>query len=333
MIKTANKDSIQEAATCLRRGDLVAIPTETVYGLAANALDENAVKKIFALKNRPAINPLIIHVPSLEMADRFVVINDMARRLATAFWPGALTMILPRRENCAIAPSASAGLPTLAVRVPSHPVALELLRSTGLPLAAPSANPSGTISPTTPRHVIQGFGDRSPMTLAAGPCKIGLESTIIDLSTNAPEILRAGGITPEQISDVLGQNIPLYDSTSAQSTDDQQAPKSPGLLLKHYSPSIPVRLNAIDLEQGEALLAFGSDKFMGIKNGGGPASALPDHSRMNLSEEGDLDEAAANLFKMMRALDNPAHKGIAVMAIPNTGIGIAINDRLKRAAG
>lgn len=324
MIKSVTEQSIEDAAEILRGGGLVGMPTETVYGLAANALNGRAVAKIFEAKSRPSFNPLIIHIPTIEEAEKYVEINEAAQKLAHSFWPGPLTIVLPRREDCEISELASAGLPTLAVRIPAHPAAQKLLKACGLPLAAPSANKSGTLSPTTPEHVQKSLGDKVDMILAAGKSEVGLESTIIDLSTDTPVLLRLGGIPRQEIEDVLEREIAL-------STTDDHSPKAPGMLLKHYAPSIPIRTNAIDLNPGEALLAFGSDKFMGIK-GGGAAKDLPEHSRANLSEEQDLYEAASNLFKMLHDLDRPEHTAIAVMAVPETGIGAAINDRLKRAA-
>ena len=308
----------------LKNGGLVGMPTETVYGLAANALDGTAVAKIFEAKGRPSFNPLIIHLADAEAAEAIVEFNDYARAIAAAFWPGPITMILPRKADCGVSELAGAGLPTLAVRVPNHPVALELLRACGVPLAAPSANKSGSLSPTTPMHVAESLGNAVDLILAAGACKVGLESTVLDLSAEVPVVLRPGAITAEEIGEVLGIKVGYAEG-------DKDAPKSPGLLLKHYAPDKPLRLRAIDLEPGEALLAFSSERFMGIK-GGGAAKDLPQSMRRNLSETGDLHEAAANLFAMLKDLDKSDAKGIAVMPIPDTGLGVAINDRLKRAA-
>jgi L-threonylcarbamoyladenylate synthase len=323
-IVTANEQSIAEAATLLKEGRLVAIPTETVYGLGADALSGAAVAKIFEAKGRPQFNPLISHVASAEDAEKFAVMDEWAKELAHAFWPGPLTLVLPRKPDCKISDLACAGLSTVAIRVPAHPVAQALLKECGFPVAAPSANLSGTLSPTTPMHVAQSLGERVDMILAAGPCKVGLESTVLDLSEVKPLILRPGAITPEDIERVIGVK-PDY------ATVDDHAPKAPGMLLKHYAPDAKLRLNAIDLSPGEALLAFGGIKFMGIK-GGGAAKDLPDDMIRNLSEEADLHKAAANLFAMLKELDQPGCAGIAVMNIPETGLGIAINDRLKRAA-
>jgi L-threonylcarbamoyladenylate synthase len=324
LVKQANDQSIAEAAAILKSGGLVALPTETIYGLGANALDGVAVAKIFAAKGRPSFNPLIVHVPDIESAAALVEMNETARAVMNKFWPGPLTIILPRRPGCAVSDLCSAGLPTLAVRVPAHPAALKLLKAAGVPVAAPSANKSGSISPTTPQHVLESLGDAVDFILAAGPSSVGVESTVLDLSGDKPFILRPGAITAEDLEPILGPV--MYDLG-----DHGHDVKSPGQLLKHYAPSIPVRLNAVDVEEDEALLAFGSLKFMGLKSGGF-AKDLPADQMKNLSDTGDLYEAAANLFRMMRDLDKPGHKRIAVMNIPDHGIGIAINDRLKRAA-
>lgn len=323
-VKQVSPASIAEAAGVLKTGGLVAFPTETIYGLGANALDGVAVAKIFAAKGRPAFNPLIVHVPDVAAAAALVAMNDDARALADKFWPGPLTMILPRRAGGEVSDLCSAGLPTLAVRVPAHPAALALLKEAGVPVAAPSANKSGSISPTTPQHVVESLGDAVDFILAAGACPVGVESTVLDLSGDAPVVLRPGAVTAEDIAAVLRRDVG-YDFG-----DHGEAVKSPGQLLKHYAPSIPVRLNAVDVEPGEALLAFGSLKFMGVR-GGGAARDIAADSLRNLSEGGDLYEAAANLFRMLRDLDRPGHTRIAVMNVPEQGIGIAINDRLNRA--
>lgn len=323
MLKAPTPESIEEAARILRDGGLVAFPTETVYGLGANALDGKAVAGIFAAKNRPAINPVIIHVARREDAAKYVEVDARANGLMQAFWPGPLTMILPRKKGGGVSDLVSAGLDTIAIRMPDHPVALALIEKAGVPVAAPSANASGEPSATTPRHVQESLGERVEMILAAGPCAVGLESTVLDLSSSEPVIVRPGAVTAEDLADYLGEVS--YDLGA------HERPRSPGQLLKHYAPSIPVRLNAIDVAEGEALLAFGSTKFMGVRTGGF-ANKLPDAKFRNLSENGDLQEAAANLFTMLRDLDNPENTGIAVMAIPQQGLGIAINDRLKRAA-
>jgi L-threonylcarbamoyladenylate synthase len=322
-IVVANDQSIAEAAELLKAGALVVLPTETVYGLGANALDGRAVARIFEAKNRPQFNPLIVHVKDIEAAAEFVVMDERAKKIAEVFWPGPLTLILPRQEGSAISDLVSAGLDTLAVRVPSHKVMRQVMIQAGVPIAAPSANASGEPSATTPKHVAESLGDRIDFILAAGACEVGLESTVLDLSGDVPVILRPGAITPEDLQPYLG----IVDIDFG----THEKPKSPGQLLKHYAPSIPVRLNAVDVKKGEALLAFGSIKFMGVE-GGGFAKDLPEGRLKNLSEEGDLHEAASHLFMMLRELDQPEHRAIAVMNIPNTGLGVAINDRLKRAA-
>lgn len=323
-IVSANDAGIREAADLLKQGGLVVFPTETVYGLGANALDGKAVARIFEAKGRPQFNPLIVHVPDLETAALYGRMSELARMAAAGFWPGPLTLILPRRDDCRISELCSAGLPTLALRVPAHKAARRLLKEAGVPVAAPSANLSGQLSPTTPAHVADGLGDSVDMILAAGPCAVGLESTVLDLSGEEPVILRPGAVTAEQLTAVLERPV-TYELEAT------ETPKSPGQLLRHYAPRVPVRLDAVDLLPGEALLAFGSDKFMGIR-GGGAARDLQDTARRNLSESGDLNEAAANLFRMLHELDRPEHQGIAVMNIPDQGLGIAINDRLRRAA-
>jgi len=332
-IKTPNPSTITEAANILKNGGLVGLPTETVYGLAANALDDSAVAKIFAAKGRPSFNPLIIHVPDVRAAEELVHMNEAAYRVAQAFWPGPLTLILPRKTGCGVSELASAGLETLAVRVPAHPVALAVLKAAGVPLAAPSANLSGSLSPTTPAHVAESLGSTVDLILAAGACAVGLESTVLDLSGSAPVILRAGAVTAEDLEAILG--VPVSYETS-ESPAPKSPIKSPGLLLKHYAPNTPLRLNAVDVKEGEALLAFGSPKFMGLVKpdgqGGFAARDLPETHFRNLSEDGDLHEAAANLFAMLKMLDNAGARGIAVMPIPHYGLGIAINDRLKRGA-
>jgi len=329
LLKTPTAGSIAEAADILKNGGLVGLPTETVYGLAANALDNSAVAKIFAAKGRPSFNPLIIHVPDVTAAEDLVQMNAAAYHVAQAFWPGPLTLILPRKTGCRVSELASAGLDTLAIRVPAHPVALAVLKACGVPLAAPSANRSGALSPTTPAHVAESLGEAVDLILAAGPCAVGLESTVLDLSGPTPVILRAGAITAEDLESVLGITMP-YE------TSESHAPKSPGLLLKHYAPNTPLRLNAVDVREGEALLAFGSPKFMGLLKddgtGGFAARDLPETHFRNLSEDGDLHEAAANLFAMIKTLDGAGASAIAVMPIPHHGLGIAINDRLKRGA-
>jgi L-threonylcarbamoyladenylate synthase len=318
MIVTPTDENIQKAADVLREGGLIGLPTETVYVLAGNAYSDEAVQKIYAAKGRPSFNPLIVHYAETPTCDA-----PHYQQLAQSFWPGPLTLIIPKPDDSEISEIATAGLETMAVRVPKHPVAQQLLKAIDFPLVAPSANPSGMLSPTTPAHVADGLGDKVDLILAAGQCHVGVESTVLDITSDMPTILRPGAITAQDIANALH-----CDVLNGDKVDDI---KSPGQLLKHYAPNTPVRLNAIDVESDEALLAFGSTKFMSIKSGGG-VDQLPDGQMMNLSESGDLYEAAANLFAMLKTLDGGGFKRIAVMNIPDEGIGIAINDRLKRAA-
>ncbi|MBC8338607.1 MAG: threonylcarbamoyl-AMP synthase [Rhodospirillales bacterium] len=315
-------EAIAAAAEVLRRGGLVAFPTETVYGLGCDATDGEAVARVFAAKDRPRFNPLIVHVRDTAAAREIVEFNDMAEDLARAFWPGALTLVLPRRDEC-VSLLVSAGLETLAVRVPNHPVAKALLEQSAIPIAAPSANRAGRISPTAAGHVafsLPGPEDGGPeMILDGGPCQVGVESTVIDLSAAQPTLLRPGGIAAEDIGAVTG---PLAAPVAEDGGDTKAAHKSPGMMDRHYAPELPLRLDAEPNDSrardGEALLAFGP---------------LPPGAEeaMNLSPTGDLKEAAANLFSMIRALDGPPFTAIAVMTVPDIGLGRAINDRLRRA--
>ena len=307
--------SIAEAARLILEGGLVAFPTETVYGLGGDATNERAVAAIFEAKGRPQFNPLISHVLGPDEAKRLVRWNDTADRLAARFWPGPLTLVLPRAKESPVALLATAGLDTVAVRAPAHPLAQALIRAVGRPLAAPSANRSGAVSPTRAEHVVQSLGDRVRMILDGGPCQVGLESTVLDLTTAPPTLLRPGGATREAIEAVIG---PIAVSDAIPSGDS--ARKSPGQLASHYAPQRPVRLNASTVAADEGLLAFGPDVPSGAR------------LTLNLSPAGDLGEAAANLFSMLRALDRPPIGRIAVMPIPPTGLGLAINDRLRRAA-
>ncbi len=325
VIFEANDENIRKAADRLKAGWLVALPTETVYGLGADATSDRAVAGIFAAKGRPVFNPVIVHFSSREEAEEAVVFNDKAELLAELFWPGPLTLILPRREGTKVSLLCSAGLPTLAVRCPGHPVARQLIKALGRPIAAPSANASGTLSPTTPQHVLNSLGENAGMILAGGKAAVGVESTVVDMTGDVPVLLRPGAVTLEDLQQHLGEVL-----VETEAVNDN--PKSPGQLLKHYAPKTPLRLKAVDVKPGEALLAFGSIKFMGIQ-GGGAAKDLPANACQNLSEKSDLDEAAAHLFAMLHFLDGGGFKGIAVMNIPEAGLGVAINDRLRRAAG
>jgi L-threonylcarbamoyladenylate synthase len=312
---SVDQASIEEAARLIREGELVAFPTETVYGLGGDATNERAVAKIFAAKGRPQFNPLISHVVDAGEAERLVQWNDVADKLAARFWPGPLTLVLPRAKNSPIALLATAGLDTAAIRAPAHPMAQALIRAAGRPIAAPSANRSGSVSPTRAEHVAESLGDRVKLILDGGPCKVGLESTVLDLTTATPTLLRPGGATREAIEAVIG---PVALSHAVPSGN--AAHKSPGQLASHYAPARPVRLNATSVTADEGLLAFGPQPPPGA------------NQVLNLSVSGDLTEAAANLFAHLRALDQPANARIAVMSIPQTGLGLAINDRLRRAA-
>ncbi|MBB5692130.1 L-threonylcarbamoyladenylate synthase [Muricoccus pecuniae] len=306
---------IARAAALLRSGALVAFPTETVYGLGADATDGAAVAAIYAAKGRPSFNPLISHFPDAASAFAEVVPDARARALAARFWPGPLTLVLPRREGGRISHLTGAGLDTLAVRVPGHPLALELLRAAGVPVAAPSANRSGGVSPTTADHVLDGLSGRIAAVLDGGPCAVGVESTVLDLSGPDPVLLRPGGVTVVEIEALVG---PV-----SRPEGEKTAIRSPGMLLSHYAPSLPVRLEAREVGKGEALLAFGAPL---------PGAAVT----WNLSASGDPVEAAARLFAGLRWLDAEGARlglaGIAAMPVPDAGLGEAINDRLRRAA-
>lgn len=312
---SVDRAGIDEAARLIREGELVAFPTETVYGLGGDATNERAVAKIFEAKGRPQFNPLISHVLDAGEARRLVQWSDVADKLAARFWPGPLTLVLPRAKGSPIALLATAGLDTAAIRAPAHPMAQALIRAAGRPIAAPSANRSGAVSPTRAEHVAESLGDRVKLVLDGGPCEVGLESTVLDLTTSPPTLLRPGGATREAIEAVIGP-VTLSDAVA----NGDAARRSPGQLASHYAPARPVRLNATSVAGDEALLAFGPRP---------PAGA---RQTLNLSPSGDLTEAAANLFAHLRALDRPDNAGIAVMPIPQTGLGLAINDRLRRAA-
>jgi L-threonylcarbamoyladenylate synthase len=304
--RLADARAIEHAATVLRGGGLVAFPTETVYGLGADATNGKAVAAIFAAKGRPQFNPLIVHVKDRAAAEALVEFTPQARALADAFWPGALTLVLPRKGDCPLSLLVSAGLDTVAIRVPSHPVARKLLAAVGRPIAAPSANVSGNVSPTTAAHVAEELGDKVDVILDGGATTLGIESTVVGFECDKPILLRPGTVTREAIEKIAGV-------LGAPSNLDVQ---SPGQLTSHYAPHAKLRLNIRDPGPNEVLLAFGADA---------PAHAL------NLSAAGDLNEAAANLFAMLRSLDKKAD-AIAVMPIPREGLGEAINDRLTRAA-
>ncbi len=305
---------IATAAEALREGELVGLPTETVYGLAADARNGKAVAGIFAAKGRPHFNPLIVHVLSLEDAGKIAVFDAAAMRLAEAFWPGPLTLVLPRRPDSGIADITTAGLDTVALRVPAHPIARILLSAFGGPVAAPSANRSGHVSPTTAAHVAADLGGDVACILDAGPSGIGVESTIVGFSGEDAVLLRPGGLASAKIEAVLGRKLVAPASDAAVS--------APGMLASHYAPAASLRLDVTDVRAGETLLAFGPD----LPAGSDRAEAI-----QNLTMSGDLAEAAANLFAALRRLDRES-AAIAVMPIPNDGLGEAINDRLRRAA-
>ena len=310
-----NDDAFARAAELLRAGGVVAFPTETVYGLGADATSDDAVAGIFATKGRPTFNPLIVHFTSAEAAAAEVVFDDRARRVAEAFWPGPLTLVLPRRADSRLSLLCSAGLDSQAVRVPNHPVAQRLLREAGLPLAAPSANASGRISPTEAGHVASSLGGRVPLIVDGGPCIVGLESTVLDLSGPDAAILRPGAVTAQDLTPYLG------DILTVENTADSGALKAPGMLTSHYAPGHPVRLNATEVGADEALLAFGPTVPRGAAK------------TLNLSPRGDVKEAAAFLFSLLHRLDAAEVRAIAVMPLPEDGgLGSAINDRLRRAA-
>lgn len=313
-IKVATSETIKEASILLRNGKLVVFPTETVYGLGGDATNEQAVATIFSVKKRPAFNPLIVHTHNIETARTISIFDDRAEKLAKAFWPGALTLVLPRQKYCKVSLLASAGLNTIAIRIPAHPIALKLIKESKCPIAAPSANHSSSISPTHAMHVISSLPNVDKggpaLVLDAGQCKIGIESTVIDLSSTQAALLRPGGIVTTDIEKVINK-ISLSQKFSSK-------PKAPGMLAKHYAPSIPLRMHASDKRPGELLLAFGPN--------------APNTASANLSATGNLIEAAGNLFAMLHALDDDKASGIAVMSIPNIGLGEAINDRLYRAA-
>jgi L-threonylcarbamoyladenylate synthase len=305
----ADTAGLARAAALLRGGGLVAFGTETVYGLGADATDGRAVARIFEAKGRPRFNPLIVHLTGTEAAADHARMTPLAKTLAEAFWPGPLTLVLQRRPDSPLTELVSAGLPTVALRVPDHPTAQDLLRETGRPLAAPSANASGRLSPTEAEHVLASLDGRIEAVLDSGPCAVGLESTVVDATGPVPVLLRPGGLPAKAIAAAAGSPV-------RESTGDAEAPTSPGQLLSHYAPGLPLRLNAEAAEPGEVLLGFG------------PEFGVP-----NLSPKGDLREAAASLFRLLHALDDPArHAGIAVAPVPEEGLGAAINDRLRRAA-
>ncbi|RRH78459.1 L-threonylcarbamoyladenylate synthase [Falsigemmobacter faecalis] len=302
---------IFRAAELLRAGELVAFPSETVYGLGGDARNDAAVAGIYTAKGRPSFNPLIVHLPDLDAVRRYAEVGPEAEALARAFWPGPLTLVLPLRPDAGLSPRVTAGNHSLAVRIPAHPVARALLQVSGVPLAGPSANPSGRISPTTAEHVLEGLDGRIAAVLDGGACRVGVESTIL-APGQPPHLLRPGGISAEEILAVLG-TLPLRPE------EDPARPVAPGQLSSHYAPDALVRLNAGSRRANEVFIGFG---------------AVGTGAEFNLSPTGDLNEAAAQLFAVLRDADRQAGPGgrIAIAPVPTAGIGLAINDRLKRAA-
>jgi L-threonylcarbamoyladenylate synthase len=318
-ILPAGEAATVAAARVLSEGGLVAFPTETVYGLGADATNAAAVARIYQAKGRPSFNPLISHVSDLDQARRIGAFDALAVALANAFWPGPLTLVVPRTGDCAVSELATAGLETIAIRVPAHPIARAILKAFGRPVVAPSANLSGHVSPTTAAHVASDLSGRIDLIVDGGSVDVGVESTVVGCFEE-PMLLRPGGVPREEIERVLGR--PLAQLPHDADSDTGQ-PLAPGMLTSHYAPRTRLRLNVTSIEPDEALLAFGSPALPGADN----AAAV-----MNLSARGDLAEAAANLFGYLRALDASGARTIVVMEIPNEGLGEAINDRLRRAA-
>ena len=305
----APHSDIAAAAQALREGQLVAFPTETVYGLGADATNDEAVARVYAAKGRPSFNPLITHVPGVEEAFALGHFTQEAKALARAFWPGPLSLVVPRAASCPVSLLASAGNDSIAIRIPSHPMALDLLKATGRPVVAPSANPSGKISPTTAEHVRRHLKDKVAIVLDGGRCKVGVESSVVSFLADGPKLLRQGGVPRTEIEKVLGHAIAV-ESHSAR-------PHAPGQLLSHYAPHAELRLNADTPREGEAYLGFGP---------------LHAHGPWTLSARGDLVEAAASLFRLLHEIDATGVTRIAVAPVPHHGLGEAINDRLLRAA-
>jgi L-threonylcarbamoyladenylate synthase len=318
-ILTAGGTAVAEAARCLAHGGLVAFPTETVYGLGADAGNAAAIARLYQAKGRPSFNPLIAHVGDLAAAERIGRFDATAIALAKAFWPGPLTLVLPKTGDCQVADLATAGLDTVAIRVPVHPLAREILRAFGGPVVAPSANLSGHVSPTSAAHVQSDLAGRIDLIVDGGAVEIGVESTIVGCF-DVPMLLRPGGVPRGEIERVLGRTLAQLPEDA---DNDSGQPLAPGMLASHYAPRTKVRLDAARIEAGEALLAFGTNAIPGVD----AAAAV-----MNLSAQSDLAEAAANLFGYLRALDSRGARCIAVMPVPHHGLGEAINDRLRRAA-
>lgn len=307
---STDQSDLEKGAALVSQGRLVAFPTETVYGLGADASNGEAVAAIFEAKGRPQFNPLIVHVANPDAAKVFGAFDEMSEKLARAFWPGPFTLVLPRTADCPASPLVSAGLATIALRVPKSRVAQRLLQLSGCAIAAPSANLSGSVSPTTAAHVLADLGGRIDAVIDGGACAVGLESTVVGFQDGEPVLLRHGGISREEIEAIVGP-VALFS--------DPDRPSSPGQLLSHYAPDAPLRLDALERRDNEAFLAFGP----GVRD---------DDMTLNLSPAADLREAASNLFAFLRILDSKESGAIAVMPIPETGLGAAINDRLRRAA-
>lgn len=309
MIFKATKENILKAGELIKTGNVVAFPTETVYGLGASAYNPTAIAKIYAIKNRPSFNPLISHIAEVDFLCEYAVVDKRVLALAKKFWPGPLTFILKRKDDNPALDLACAGLNKISVRMPNHPVALDLIRAAGVPIVAPSANKSQTISPTTAQHVQNSLGDAVPMILDAGACKVGVESTIIDVSEKQIYLLRAGGIALEALEEFLNEKILISDG-------NPNKPSSPGQMLRHYAPKYACRINVLEPLPDEFYIGFGEMDC-----------------DLNLSVSGDLQEATANLFQMMHLAEEQTKKTkIAIAPIPNVGLGRAINDRIKRAS-
>jgi L-threonylcarbamoyladenylate synthase len=309
MITPANSQNILKAAQLIQSGQVVAFPTETVYGLGANAYDSRAIAKIFAVKNRPTFNPLISHIADIDFLTEYAQTDERILALAKKFWPGPLTFILNRKDNNPALDLACAGLDKIAVRMPNHATALALIRASQCPIVAPSANKSQSISPTTAQHVYKSLGDLVPMILDDGPCSVGVESTILDMTHKQVVVLRAGGLSAETVEDFLDEKVLFSDG-------NPNKPSSPGQLLKHYAPKYSTRINVLNPEADEFFIGFG-----------------PMECDLNLSPSADLQEAAANLFLMMHQAENQnTKKKIAIAPIPDVDLGRAINDRIKRAS-
>ena len=314
----ADPAAIEAAAACLRQGGLVAFPTETVYGLGADARHGEAIARLYAAKGRPAFNPLIAHVADIDAARRLAVFDADAETLAKAFWPGPLTLVLPKRPDCPVAALALAGLDTIALRVPAHETARALLKAFDGPVVAPSANRSGHVSPTSAAHVLTDLRGRIDLIMDDGPCDVGVESTIV-ACLGEPTLLRPGGLARDRIERALGHKLAIPAARDGDGAPQKPDVIAPGMLASHYAPKAKLRLDADTARSGEALLAFG-------------AAPAYTGTMLNLSPAGDLIEAAANLFSHLRALDASGASAIAVMPVPHEGLGEAINDRLKRAA-